>query len=373
VQPPSIAYLYPDPKHLKIERASTIRARLTIRALRHVVQVHELAMVGAPNWVESPSVEPSISHEKDRRPTRLGLWHFSRRALVFLEEIRPQIIHAITTHAIAPSLVFKHRHPETRVVFEMHALAYLELRNDLLRRRLTSGLLDYLGARRADHIVAMSHTQRELLKKWFRVRPEKVLVSWGPVDMDLFRYQDPSPSPPFLVGYSGGDEFWHGLNTILEAARILQYDEEIRFLLMGFPSEQYVGLGLTNVAFFDALPREEVVGHLSRCHLTLSPTKGGRVTDSQYPFKLSAYLASGRPVVATSASDQPLVLKQADSGFVVPPNDSRALAEAILRVKSMEEDKRLELGQNARRFAERNLSLNKLADDLLDIYHSLLS
>ena len=370
VKKPRVAFLYPDPEN---SGSSTIRARLTIQALQQVVQAHELAMVGTPDWVVSPSVEPNIALEKDVGPMRLGLLHCSRRALKLLEEIKPQIIHSITTQAVAPALVFKRRHPETKVIFEMHALSYLELKNDLLRRRLTSGFLDYLGARRADSIVSMSHSQRELLHRWFRVRPEKVHVSWGPVDMELFHYQDPGPASPFLVGYSGGNSFWHGVETVIEAARILQHDEGVRFLIMGFPSEGYLGLGLKNITFMDTLPREEVPKHLARCHLLVAPHIGGRVTDSQYPFKLSAYLAVGRPIVASRANDQPLVLKQADCGLIVPPNDGRALAEAVLQVKSMKEEDRVKLGRSGRQFAERHLSLHKLADDMLAIYHSVLA
>lgn len=367
----NVAFLFPSVPGM--ERASSIRSRMTVEALRQRVQVHELVMVGAPRWVESPSVDQGPIEEKASKRTRLGLWHFTRKALGLLETIKPQVIHSITTQAVAPALIYKRRHPDVRLVFEMHALAYLELRNDLLRRRLTSGFLDYWGARRADYIVAMSYTQRDLLCRWFRVPPEKVHVSWGPVDMELFRYQDPSPSPPFLVGYSGNDEFWQGVETIFEAARLLEDEEDLQFLIMGFPQERYVEQGLTNVTFLGTLPREEIPTQLSRCHLLLSTRIGGRITDAQYPFKLSAYLAIGRPVVGTRVSDQPLVLDKANCGVVVPPGDAGALAQAILQVKRMDEGLRRDLGLNARRFAESHLTLDKLADDLVAIYESALA
>ena len=367
----NVAFLFPSVPGM--EGASSIRSRMTVEAVRGRVQVHELAMVGAPTWVETSSVEPDPAGEGVLRSKGPGLWHFTRKALGLLETIKPQVIHAITNQAAAPALLYKRRYPEARLIFEIHALAYLELRNDLLRRRLTGGLLDYCGARRADYIVSMSSTQRDLLCRWFRVPPEKVHVSWGPVDMELFRYQDPSPSPPFLVGYSGNDDFWQGVETIFEAARLLEDEEDLQFLIMGFPQERYVEQGLTNVTFLGTLPREEIPTQLSRCHLLLSTRIGGRITDSQYPFKLSAYLAIGRPVVGTRVSDQPLVLDKANCGVVVPPGDARALAQAILQVKRMDEGLRRDMGRNARRFAESHLTIDKLADDLVAIYESALA
>ncbi|MCB7128047.1 MAG: glycosyltransferase family 4 protein [Candidatus Brocadiales bacterium] len=365
--PLSVAFLFPG--NLEGEEATAIRARVTIQTVRERVQAHVLAMEGDPTWVKAVSVMPDTPGRQERRRMRSCLWPFTKEVLRWLEVIKPQVIHAITNPTVAPALLYKRRHPETRLVFEMHALAYYEHRDFPWSVRLIHWLLDYWGARRADAVVAMSYTQRDLLHRWYHGRPEKVHVLWGPVDLELFRCQDPPPAPPFLVGYSGNDHFWQGVDTILEAARLLQHQEDIEFLIMGFPEESYLGLGLHNVTFLGLMPREEVPKRLSRCHVLLSPRAGGRVTNSQYPFKLSAYLALGRPIVASAVSDQPRILKQADCGLIIPPGDPRALAEAILQFRQMPERRRLEKGRNARRFAEHHLSLERLANALLGIYN----
>jgi len=359
-----VAFIFPA--NLGWATATSIRARVTIQAVRERFQTHVLALGGDPAWVETLSV----GHQRaDRQPPRFRLWRFTQEALPRLEALAPQVIHAITTVAAVPALLYKRRHPHTRLVFEMHGVTFLELQEAWWHERLIYGLLDYLGARQSDAIVAMSYTQRDFLRRWFHVGPEKIHVLWGPVDLELFRYQDPPPSPPFIVGYSGNDRFWQGFETILETCRLLQQYVDIHFLLMGFPPERYLGLGLRNATFTGGLPREEVPAHLSRCHILLSPRAGGSVTETQYPFKLSAYLAVGRPVIASAVSDQPMILKQADCGLVVPPGNAYALAEAILQLWRMSEIRRLELGRNARLFAERHLSLEHLSDALSEIYN----
>ena len=53
------------------------------------------------------------------------------------------------------------------------------------------------------------------------ISPDKVRVSWGPVDLRLFRYAEPPPAAPFVVGYAGNDVFWQGTDTIIASARLL--------------------------------------------------------------------------------------------------------------------------------------------------------
>jgi glycosyltransferase involved in cell wall biosynthesis len=217
----------------------------------------------------------------------------------------------------------------------------------------------------------MSFSQRELLRRWLRVRREKVRVLWGPVDLQLFRYEEPPPAPPFVVGYAGNDVFWQGTETVIAAARLLRDQRDIRVHLLGFPAERYRDGLPDNVSLLGVVPRDEVPTALARCHVLVSPRARLVVSDSQYPFKLSAYLAAGRPVVATEVSDQPRVIGEAGCGVVVPPGDPAALAEALRRLAALPGAERLALGRRARAFAEQRLSLDALADALVTIYGGL--
>jgi glycosyltransferase involved in cell wall biosynthesis len=356
-RPLRVAFVFPW--DLASEKATAIRARVTIDAVRRLQDDRTVGAVGV--------VSPDLEHA----PRARGFWlqRFVPAALRELDALAPDVIHAITTQSVAPALLYRRRHPETRVVFEMHGLTCLELDGLRLGRRVVLGLLDAWGARGADAVVAMSFSQRELLRRWLRVRPDTVQVLWGPVDLDLFRYEDPPPALPFVVGYAGNDVFWQGTETILAAARQLQDDTNIHFHLMGFPPERHREGTPRNVSLLGVVPRDEVPRELARCHALVSPRARHVVSDSQYPFKLSAYLAAGRPVVATAVSDQPRVVGEADCGIIVPPGDAAALAAALRRLAALPASERLALGQRARAFAERRLSPDALAHALAAIYN----
>ena len=358
-RPLRVAFVFPW--DLNAEKATAIRARITIDAVR-------------PRLAESAAdtvavVNPDL--EQQAGSTGFWLQRFVPVALRELEAYAPDVIHAITTQSIVPALLYRRRHPATRVVFEMHGLTCLELDGFRLRRRLTLAGLDAWGAHGSDAIVVMSFSQRAMLRRWLRVRPDKMSVLWGPVDLGLFRYNEPPPAPPFVVGYAGNDVFWQGTDTIIAAARLLRTDPAIRLRLMGFPAERYRGTLPDNVSLLGVVPRERVSEALAQCHVLVSPRARRLASDAQYPFKLSAYLAAGRPIVATAVSDQPRVIAEAGCGIIVPPSDPPALAAALRQLASLPKADRLTLGRRARDFAEQRLSPPMLADALATLYGRL--
>ena len=77
------------------------------------------------------------------------------------------------------------------------------------------------------------------------------------------------------------------------------------------------------------------------------------VTDMSLPSKLTSYFAAGRPVVAAASADSETAreLEAAAAGYVVAPDDPKALCDAILAVKAGSSAAK-ELGANGRRYAE---------------------
>jgi glycosyltransferase involved in cell wall biosynthesis len=78
-----------------------------------------------------------------------------------------------------------------------------------------------------------------------------------------------------------------------------------------------------------------------------------------------------RPVVATSVGALPEVVREGETGLLVPPHDEHALAGALIRVLG-DRDLQLRLSSGARRFAERELSPERVATETLASYERLL-
>jgi glycosyltransferase involved in cell wall biosynthesis len=81
-------------------------------------------------------------------------------------------------------------------------------------------------------------------------------------------------------------------------------------------------------------------------------------------------MASARPVIATRVGSLPEIVIDGRTGLLVHPGDSRALADALVRLGS-DPELRARLGDAARKRASAEFSLQKMVDKTLDVYAEL--
>ncbi len=276
----------------------------------------------------------------------------------------------------------------TRLVFEVRdlwpetAVALGELRNPRAIRWATR--LEEACYRRAQRIVV---TTAEMVG-YLGARgfgPEKITIVRNGSNTELYRPRDEAGSQlrdklglknDFVVVYAGLLGVAQGLDAILgAAARLRTRDAGIRFLLIGDGplkgelEQQARALGLDNVDFIPAQPRHTIPDYLSAGDLALVPLTRKRLIGS-LPSKMFDAMACCKPVLLCAEGEAVDVLRQADAGIVVPPQDAAAAAEAILKLRA---DPRLaeRLGQNGREAVCRSYSRQALAARLTDVLERL--
>jgi glycosyltransferase involved in cell wall biosynthesis len=77
------------------------------------------------------------------------------------------------------------------------------------------------------------------------------------------------------------------------------------------------------------------------------------------PIAVLEAMAAGKPVVATSVGDLPLVVRDGVTGRVVPPRDRGALAEALIEML-LDHDRAVEMGATGRRLVEEEFGLRSM-------------
>jgi glycosyltransferase involved in cell wall biosynthesis len=105
---------------------------------------------------------------------------------------------------------------------------------------------------------------------------------------------------------------------------------------------------------------------LGACDAVVVPLSDTIANRGRWPSKANAYLAAGRPVVATRVGDFAKVIEAHDAGLVVEA-DGDALATGLLEVLGAGA-KRENWSDNARRLAETSLAWSTISTDLLDLY-----
>lgn len=169
-----------------------------------------------------------------------------------------------------------------------------------------------------------------------------------------------------VVQYSGNMGNKQGLEILAEVAKLLQYDApQVQFVFGGNGSGradlEARCAGLPNVRFLDLQPLERLNEWLGLADIHLLPQRAD-AADLVMPSKLTGMLASGRAVVATTHAHTELgrvVEQDAACGLVVPPEDAKAMADAI-RTLAADAAMRGSMGANGRRYAERELSQDQI-------------
>jgi glycosyltransferase involved in cell wall biosynthesis len=84
------------------------------------------------------------------------------------------------------------------------------------------------------------------------------------------------------------------------------------------------------------------------------------------PIVLREAFASGRPVVATRVGDVPEIIVHGENGLIVQPNDSNALATAILLFLS-DENLATRCAANGLRYAREHFCFDQMMRAKLDV------
>jgi colanic acid biosynthesis glycosyl transferase WcaI len=166
----------------------------------------------------------------------------------------------------------------------------------------------------------------------------------------------------FVVQYAGNIGMTQSFDTILEVAERLKSETGIHFLFVGdgarrqYVETQIATMALSNITLLPYLPRSEVPYIYASADLSLVPLMAG-TAQTTIPSKIYTIMASGRPVLVSVDEDSELtwIVKQAQCGIAVPPDDTNALEAGIRQAFAAQVEFR-QYGENGRRYVEAHFS-----------------
>jgi glycosyltransferase involved in cell wall biosynthesis len=237
-------------------------------------------------------------------------------------------------------------------------------------------LIDYLALRVASLVIVDTPENACYLERRFGIQQNRIAQIHVGADEDVF----PGPQPELGANRNGGTVhvlFYgkmiplHGIETILEALRLLDDERDITFEIVGGGQlenqvNQFLAVDSgSTIAYrpwvaYRRLPQRIA---LSDCVLGVfgASEKAARVV----PNKVFQAMAMGAPIVTRDSPAIRRVLTDGESALLVPPEDPDALADAIRRLR--EPELRGRLGHNARRAFEVHGSDRALTRKLGDL------
>jgi glycosyltransferase involved in cell wall biosynthesis len=229
-----------------------------------------------------------------------------------------------------------------------------------------------------DFTIAVSEVYARALVERFERKPEKVRfiangIAVSPIPANekekICREFGLSPAGPLLctaarLSRQKGLEFLiRGMKEIARAfpdvGLLIVGEGELEGELKSLTSE----LGLASHVIFTGY-REDVLGLVASCDLFVLPSLWEGM-----PYSLLEAMLVSKPVVTTTVSSH--VVSDGQTGIVIPPADSTALAQAIIKILGTPE-LGSQMGRLGRERLEAHFSAEKMAEETFQVYNSIL-
>ena len=119
--------------------------------------------------------------------------------------------------------------------------------------------------------------------------------------------------------------------------------------------------------FLGSFPPEKMPEFFASADALLVSLKKTKIFSMTIPGKLQSYLACGRPIIASLDGIGAEIIKESYCGYVSPSEDYEGLAKSIISFNNSTEEKRINFGNNARQYFEKEFERDKLLLKLIDI------
>ncbi len=205
--------------------------------------------------------------------------------------------------------------------------------------------------RRSAAVVAVTESfKRDLISRG--IPADKIHVVTNGVDLSRFKPLDGDtalradlgiPEDAFVAGYIGTHGMAHALETVLEAARRVQaqndpFSSRVRFILLGDGARKgelkqaAAQMGLKNLLFLDTVPKAEVPRYWSLLDVSIIHLRKADNFTQVIPSKLFECMGMGIPVLHGVAGESAGIVEREGVGLVFEPENAEVLCENLLRL-----------------------------------------
>lgn len=224
-------------------------------------------------------------------------------------------------------------------------------------------------------VITLTESAREHLVNETRIPKEIIQVIYAGVNLNHLKPNSPSNEFGYktVVGIIGPLEEWRGHKYFIEAAQeVLAQNAEVQFLIVGEgPLEnrlrkqsRKLGINksmtfLANITdYYNVLPRIDIF-----VFPILQMGMGVTILEA---------MGCGKPVIISAVGDTYRLIKEGETGFLIPPHNAQAIKDKLLDLLN-NKILTLEVGMRARQYVEKNFTAEKMTEQTLQLYYNICS
>lgn len=245
---------------------------------------------------------------------------------------------------------------------------------------LTTRLIDKVNLRLCKKICAVTDKVKQEVHKVDKIPENKIVVMRSGANTELFLPMDKKECRLSLsldpdkryVGFVGNYVEVDDYDSIINSASmVVEQFPDVRFLIVGngrWKTKELPKIRKKNLTEYfilcGYLPYKNVPQYINSTDICLSPFM--KFCGESSGVKIFDYLSCARPVIVSKIGSTADYLFEGNCAVLVPPEDPRALAEAIIDLLS-NQSKMEEMGMNGRRFIVEKYSRKFVARKVVEI------
>jgi glycosyltransferase involved in cell wall biosynthesis len=357
-----IASMYPPKTSVRHEYLARFRAQVQYAPDKHALEELVKKAKRSGRWPDAMVKEHSRKYGPDYKAALRA-----RNALFFVQLFECERVphfHVHFANRAAHTALFVTAISGIPFSLTAHGQDFMsDLGNDDLLREICAA---------AQFVGAETEYSRDLLVARSPESTDKIVRVFNGLELAKFRLPETTTgkivrvlSVGRLVPFKGFDLLVDACAEVTRRGVAFQCEiiggGELRDELQGRAAER----GLTNVCFAGERSHNQVLEALANCDVfVLASRIDERGASDIFPTVIAEAMACGKPVVSTTVAGIPELVVQNETGLLVPPNDSRALADALVRL--IEDDElRERFGRAGRKRIEEHFTIERTIEPLI--------
>jgi L-malate glycosyltransferase len=379
----NIAFITPEYPHEKISHAAGIGTSIKNLVVSLAKKGHSISVFVFSQNTSEIIVDNGVRiHLIKRKKYTFGTWYFHRRYIqnyidTIIEKEKIDIIEAPDWTGITAFMKFK-----IPLVIRFHGsdtyFCHLEKR----KQKLKNFWFEKLAIKKAVAFIAPTAFAGEVSGKLFGVKNKVIQTIHNGLELEKFKNPNPETFEKGLILYIG---------TIIRKKGVLELPAIFNLVRKKYPKATLVLIGvdsydiatqsastwrllqqalekedLSKVTYLGKIPYQEVQEYIKKAHVCVFPTFAetlGMVTIES--------MALQKPVVNSNIGWSQELMVDGESGFLVHPKNHEEYAGKIIRIMKNSEFAK-QLGKKAGAYVEEKFDIEKIAEENITFYESLI-
>ncbi|RMF11034.1 MAG: glycosyltransferase WbuB [Alphaproteobacteria bacterium] len=217
-------------------------------------------------------------------------------------------------------------------------------------------MLELFMYRQATRIIPVTHSFKKYMmdrgidgSKIDVVRNGVELDNYRPLPRDEKLAEQLGLTDKFVFGYIGTLGMAHGLQNVLDTAKILLESDDptartIAILFVGAGAEfnplreKAQAMGLDNITFVSRQPKKEIPRYWSLCDVSLVHLKNTPAMSEVIPSKIFEAMAMGKPIlIGAPAGEATGIVTSENAGTAIISDDPHLMAKTMMKMATAPE------------------------------------